>query len=128
MINVQGCPSAQAGARKTGLHHARLPVANWMINNQLGRRNVTADQASYLRGKRYNAEKRPDDGHGDQKSGGHSGLPKKAEELAEEFKVSERTIRRDGDFAAAMDVVARIGGEKVRKEILSRESRVDRCA
>lgn len=29
---------------------------NWIINNQLGRRNLHPDQASYLRGKRYNAE------------------------------------------------------------------------
>jgi hypothetical protein len=29
----------------------------WMINNQLGRRNLTLEQASYFRGKRYEREK-----------------------------------------------------------------------
>jgi hypothetical protein len=42
--------------------------------------------------------------------------------------VGEATIKRDGDFAAALDTLARIGGEKARKEILSRGSRVDRKA
>jgi hypothetical protein len=31
---------------------------NWMIALQLGRRNLTPEQKSYLRGKRYNLEKK----------------------------------------------------------------------
>jgi hypothetical protein len=36
---------------------SREDAINWIINNQLGRRNLTAEQKSYLRGKRYNQEK-----------------------------------------------------------------------
>ena len=44
----------------------RQEALNWIINNQLGRRNLHPDQASYLRGKRYNGEKQ--DKGGDRKS------------------------------------------------------------
>ncbi|MGD9732561.1 MAG: hypothetical protein AB7U45_10305 [Desulfamplus sp.] len=33
-------------------------VISWMSNNQLGRRNITMQQISYLRGKKYEAEKK----------------------------------------------------------------------
>ena len=33
-------------------------VKDWMIGNQLGRRNVTPEQASYLRGLQYNRSKK----------------------------------------------------------------------
>jgi len=36
----------------------REDAINWIINNQLGRRNLTELQKSYLRGKRYNTEKK----------------------------------------------------------------------
>ena len=32
-------------------------VQDWIIDNQLGRRNLSKEQASYLRGKKYNSEK-----------------------------------------------------------------------
>lgn len=93
---------------------------DWIINNQLGRRNITPDQASYLRGQRYLREKsqgaRTDltSGQSDQKSG-------TAEKLAEEFNVGEKTIRRDAEFAAAVDSIAEVAGEEARAAILSGE-------
>ena len=39
-------------------------VINWMIDNQLGRRNLTPQQQSYLRGKRYSQEKKAQGGTG----------------------------------------------------------------
>ena len=36
---------------------SREDAINWVIANQLGRRNLNPEEASYLRGKRYNAEK-----------------------------------------------------------------------
>src|SRR5215471_12964652 len=53
----------------------RAMATNWVINNQLGRRNLTEENKSYLRGKRYNLEKRQDGGHGDQKSEDHNDSP-----------------------------------------------------
>jgi hypothetical protein len=73
--------------------------------NQLGRRNLTPEQRSYLRGKRYNLEKRQDSGHGDHKSARHNDGPNTAERLAKESKVGERTIERDAECAAAVDTL-----------------------
>lgn len=72
---------------------------------QLGRRNLTPEQKSYLRGKRYNQEKRQDGGHGDQKSGADNRHPKTDEHLAEEYGVAASTIRADGEFADAVDAL-----------------------
>lgn len=86
---------------------SREECIEWIIANQLGRRNLTDEQKSYLRGKRYQAEKRTDGGHGDQKSGDHSDTPiPTAAKLAEEYGVSVPTIKRDQDFAEAVDAIA----------------------
>ena len=37
---------------------SREDALRWIINHQLGRRNLTGQQVSYLRGQRYNLEKR----------------------------------------------------------------------
>jgi hypothetical protein len=69
----------------------------WIIANQLSRRNLTPKQASYLRGLRYNIEKKSPGQplEGDQKE--HQG--KTADRLAKEFGVSPATVRRDAKFA-----------------------------
>ena len=63
----------------------REEAVTWIINHQLGRRNLTPAQASYLRGKRYNVEKRQDGGHGDQRAGDHHDPPTTAQQLAAEY-------------------------------------------
>jgi hypothetical protein len=92
---------------------------NWIINNQLGRRNVTPEQASYLRGKRYNMEKVSEPFKGNQYTGGrdqNDPQQKTAARLADEFKVSEPTIKRDGKFAAAVDTLADTIGDEARPQ------------
>jgi len=102
----------------------RQAAINWIINNQLGRRNLHPDQASYLRGKRYNGEKRQDGGHGDQKSGYQNDNPIKTHErLAEEFKVSPATITRDGQYAAAVDSLASVGVDA--QSVIAHASKAD---
>jgi hypothetical protein len=66
-----------------------------------------------LRGKRYNGEKQA---HGGQVPGSSSGqnvhsLETTAEKLSTEYNVDEKTIRRDGQFAAAVDSLALAGFE-----------------
>lgn len=80
----------------------REEARDWILQNQLGRRNLKPDQISYLRGVRYNLTKRA---HGGlrEASGQNVHLPKTAQALAQQYGVSERTIRRDADFAAAVD-------------------------
>lgn len=82
---------------------------NWIIENQLGRRNLHPDQASYLRGKRYNGEKQ--DKGGDRKSIDQNDplIESTADRLATEYKVSAPTIKRDGQYAAAVDKLAEAG-------------------
>jgi DNA-binding XRE family transcriptional regulator len=78
--------------------------SHWIINNQLGRRNLTPEQTSYLRGKRYNLEKlrvgRPLD-----KLDQNDPIST-ADRLADEYKVSAPTIKRDGQFAEAVDTLS----------------------
>lgn len=95
----------------------REEALNWVINNQLGRRNITPEQASYLRGKRYIAEKA---GHGgDRKSTPQTDDLKTSERLAQELKVSSATIERDADFAEAIDTIAENLGDDAKRKLLS---------
>jgi len=70
-------------------------VKMWMLKNQLGRRNLNPVQTKYYRGVLYNMSK-----------GTRGGLPKTGDtskKLAKQFGVSDKTIRRDGDFAKEID-------------------------
>lgn len=92
---------------------------NWIIKNQLGRRNLTPEEIGYLRGRRYNTEKQSHGG--DRKSEESSGKEchsKTDERLAEEYEVAAKTIRNDGAFAAALDTLVENCGEKVKEDVL----------
>jgi len=79
---------------------SREAAAEWIDTNQLGRRNLTPDQARVIRGRLYNRKKK---GHGgDRKSSGQSVHLKTAESVAKAWGVDERTVRRDGKFAEAV--------------------------
>jgi len=88
---------------------SREDAFNWIINWQLGRRNVTLARRSYLRGKRYQNEKQAQGRlqiKGDTVSPLGSTEGDTAERLAKEHGVSGKTIKRDADFAAAVDDIA----------------------
>lgn len=105
-------------------------VKDWMISNQLGKRNVTEETKSYLRGLQYKREKQ---GYGgNRKSGGHNDhliwsqeveALSTSERLAEQHKVSAKTIRRDEQYANAIDAIA--GEDKDLKwKILNKEIQI----
>ena len=96
----------------------REKAINWIIANQLGRRNLTPEQKSYLRGKRYNLEKNPQGG--DHKSTSHNEVLI-SEKLAGEYQVSSSTIQRDGDFAAAVDTLEAQVRQDIRETVLRRQ-------
>jgi prolyl oligopeptidase PreP (S9A serine peptidase family) len=135
----------------------RQSAINWIVNNQLGRRNLTAAHLSYFRGKVYNSSKlqgqRNDltcdqnghklevdtendtcDQNGHKLSAdkendtcdqnGHK--LKTAQKLALEHKVGEGTIRRDGKFASALDLLAETLGNEVRGEFLRKDTPITR--
>ncbi len=97
---------------------------DWMIRNQLGRRNLSKEQLSYLRGLRYNREK-SQGRRTDLTTLDHNDLPKNESTAAilacKIYNVSEATIKRDADFAAGVEL---IGTEdlKLKQEILNGKS------
>lgn len=83
----------------------RQDCIDFICNLQLSRRNSSDEHKSYLRGKRYNAEKCE---KGGKLSKGHGvTLIDTAEKLGAETGVSGRTIKRDGQFAEAVDALAK---------------------
>ena len=82
-------------------------VRAFMIDNQLGRRNLTPEQTAYLRGLRYQNEKT---GRGKYDRTGKLGESSKAEttaqRLARHYNVNEKTIKRDAEFAQGVDKLA----------------------
>lgn len=97
-------------------------VKGFMIDNQLGRRNLSVEQASYLRGMKYlnlrqNRGKYERLDHKDQ-NGPYDFSVKKittAQQLAEEFSVGQTTIKRDAEFAQGLEKLT----PKLKSEVLA---------
>lgn len=96
----------------------RAAAHAWVIDNQLGRRNLSPDQASYLRGKKYEAEKLPE-GRPAEKLPQSEGVTETAERVAAETGVSRATVERDAKFARNVDRIAELAGPKARTAILT---------
>jgi hypothetical protein len=124
---------------------------DFMIDHQLGRRNLSAEQMAYLRGMKYLSLKQNrgkydrtesdinHSGHSDhygkkaldettENHSGHSDhygkKEKLSEQLAAEFNVGEKTIRRDADFAKGVELLP----EDIRKEVLQGKSHLNKKA
>lgn len=125
-------------------------VRQYMIDNQLGRRNLTPEQISYLRGMKYLTEKKEKGkyerldhkGHfvlygneteeitenkeGDEHKGQNvlydtEGVST-SEKLGKRFNVSEKTIKRDADFASGLEKLT----PALKSEILSGQTKVNK--
>jgi hypothetical protein len=119
-------------------------VRDYMIDNQLGRRNLIPEQASYLRGLRYNTEKQekgkytreehkgqnvPYDLGGNKSTekveethkgqnvpyGSVSKKESTSARLSKQYNVSEKTIKRDAEFAEGLNLLS----PELKKDILS---------
>lgn len=79
----------------------------WVINHQLGRRNISDAARNYLLGKLYNQQKQ--NHGGDRRSSAHNGHLKSdgktAEEFAKEHDVGVNTVRRAGKLAEAVNTL-----------------------
>lgn len=102
----------------------REAVKAYIIGTQLGRRNLSPAAESYLRGKRYLETKKQ--GARTDKTSGQSDQKSTAEKLGEEYKVGEKTIRRDARFAGAVDQIVANCGQDARNLILSRDAGLTR--
>lgn len=90
----------------------------WIITNQLGRRNLTPQEASYYRGKLYESRKRQG-ARTDLTSPQNEEKLITAKELGKQYGVSKATIERDADFSRAVDKVATEIGEEAKNAILT---------
>jgi hypothetical protein len=103
-------------------------VKNWMISNQLGKRNLTELQKSYLRGLQYAAEKRKLGGigvnqHNKSKVDKMSTQQKTIEKLAEQHFVSAKTIQRDEKFALGLNRLSE-NNTQFREDFLNKKVKV----
>ncbi len=108
-------------------------VKYWMINNQLGKRNVTDEVRSYLRGQQYQQEKDKSLFKGNQFTQIESeetnspattdkgkNKQKTHERLAEAYKVSAKTIQRDEKYMLGLDALVK-DDHTMKWKILQRE-------
>ncbi len=94
----------------------------WVINNQLGRRNLNPDQLSYYRGMKYESLKKSRGGYEYVESKGQTELST-AEKVAREFNVSESTIKRDSKYSKGLNFIGDLN-PSIKKKILSGEIKV----
>lgn len=81
----------------------RDAAKNWIDTNQLGRRNLTPDFISLLRGRIYERTKQA---HGGAREASYQNDNLKTSQvLADKFGVSQPTILRDAQFARAVDAL-----------------------
>jgi hypothetical protein len=87
-------------------------VKEYMIDLQLGRRNITPEEESYLRGLKYNTQK-ASRGIALQMQNEDNKPVNVAEKLADEFNVSVRTIKNDGKYATGLSKLSKNLKEQV---------------
>jgi len=101
----------------------RDAAKEWILVNQLGRRNLTEQEASYYRGKLYSAKKQQ--GKRTDLTLAQNVLKSDtAEELGKQYGVSHMTIKRDEQFSKAVDKVTDEIGTEARNAILSGQASV----
>lgn len=105
---------------------SREHALNWMISNQLGRRNLTPNQSKYLWGLRFSHEKliKTDNlKRGDfcpKEPNAPSGDT--ATRIGEEYGVNRETIKRAEKFAKVVDMLP----EQSKQEILAKNIQISR--
>lgn len=107
------------------LFPSRELVTNFIINNQMGRRNITEEQKAYLIGKRYENEKKLRGGQGYnqyKKEQMDENPPIATNEenrtskiLAKEYNTSSDTVKQNERFAKGLDILP----ESIKQNILS---------
>lgn len=99
-------------------------VKDYMIDLQLGRRNLNPQQVSYFRGLRYNNEK-AEKGKYDRENHKGQNVPyaqSTAQRLAAEYNVNEKTIKRDADYAEGLNKLS----DTLRNEVLAGKQNIDK--
>jgi hypothetical protein len=105
----------------------RAEAEAYIAEVQLCRHSLSPHAASYLRGKRYLAEKEPHGGDRRSRSRFQDGTLRTRERLAVEYRVSDATIMRDAEFATLVDLIAGNCGPMAVQAILARAGELGRC-
>lgn len=103
---------------------------NFMINNQLSRRNLTDSWRNYFIGKRYEEEKKPipnEEGSNQHKevSTQSGNKPRTAEIIGAENNISKNTVIRNADYSKAIDNIKKEAPE-IAEKILSETIRLNK--
>jgi DNA modification methylase len=106
----------------------KTQAKRWMIVNQIGRRNITIETRNYLIGKLYSELKldKLDNllmGNWQRQIvlSEEETQSTTAQEIADKYKVSEKTVRRSEQFANAIDHLEKKFGSGLKNKILNRE-------
>ncbi|MCL2152435.1 MAG: hypothetical protein FWH57_05670 [Oscillospiraceae bacterium] len=106
----------------------------WIIKNQVARRNLSQMQLSYYRGLHYNADKKSVGNNSDAlqrfkeqlcQNGTIPITQSTATRLAEQYKVSRRTISRDAKLSTAIDALGESSPE-AKRMLLSGELKLNK--
>jgi hypothetical protein len=95
-------------------------VKAFMIDLQLGRRNVSLLEVSYYRGLQYNNTKNAESKATNFSKKDES--QKTSELMGEKFGVDEKTIRRDGDFAKGLEALS----QDLKDDILTGKAKISK--
>lgn len=98
-------------------------VIEWMLNNQLGRRNVTKEQKDYLIGKRYENEKQRQGTRNDLTLDQNDPKLSTAEKIAKEVGVGEAQVKRNEQFAKGVD---RLGND-LKQQVLQGKVKINKA-
>ena len=94
-------------------------VIDYIIKNQLGRRNITVKQRSYLIGKRFENEKKLPYRPIKNKKGGKNEPLKTAKKIADEMKISQSTVKNDEKFSESIDLIEEYLGTETKNSVLN---------
>lgn len=110
----------------------RYEAIVWICKNQLGRRNLTDAQKTYLIGRQYEAQKMTQGNHAERgfdgkylsAQNGPKGIsPRTAEIVAKEHGIGRNTVKRAAKFSKGVDAAEKIDNG-AREAILSGRSKV----
>lgn len=107
---------------KTMEFNDKEEVEIWMVNNQLGRRNISSIQRKYLLGQKYETEKRM---YGTNRFTmlleGQQDKGKTKEKIAQEENISESTVMRAAQLYRAINTIA-AQNKDIRNKLLTYET------
>ena len=104
-------------------------VKEWIIKNQLGRRNLSPDDFKLLVGQLYNQRKKAVGApKGNENAGKQKGkictFENTAEQVAEETGVSPRTVKSAGKLAAKVEEIKQAEPELPREEVITKAKEI----